>query len=88
MLGYTDVTFVTYCAFSKYNFNRNILRLVSWGIVMVENPIIGPKFMPFFYAQLHVTASVFAHNKLGCFFDLAEGIGSDIEENHDCCLHL
>jgi len=33
-------------------------RLVSWSIVMVENPIVGPKFRPI-HAQLHVTSSVF-----------------------------
>jgi hypothetical protein len=32
--------------------------LVSWNIVMVENPIVGTKLRPFFYSQLHVTSSV------------------------------
>jgi hypothetical protein len=39
---------------------------VSWRIVMVGNPIVGPEFKPFsFYAQLHVIVSLFPHNKLG-----------------------
>jgi hypothetical protein len=45
-------------------------RLVSWSLVIVENPIVGPKFKPFFYAQLHVTASLFPHNKFGWLFPL------------------
>jgi hypothetical protein len=31
------------------------VMLVSWGTVMVENPINGPKFRPIFYTQLQVT---------------------------------
>jgi hypothetical protein len=38
--------------------------LVSWSIAMVEKPVIGPKFRPFFYTQLQITTSVFLHNKL------------------------
>jgi hypothetical protein len=39
-------------------------RLVSWSIVMVENPVVGwAKVLSSFYAQLHATASVFPHNK-------------------------
>jgi hypothetical protein len=40
-------------------------RLVSWNTVMVEIPIVEPKFMPFYMQQLHITASVFPHNKVG-----------------------
>jgi hypothetical protein len=49
-------------------------RLVSWSIVMMENPILGPEFRPFFYAQLRVTASVIPYNKLG--FDWFCGMNS------------
>jgi len=38
--------------------------LVSWNIVMVENPAAALKVRPF-PTQLHVTASIFPHNKLG-----------------------
>jgi hypothetical protein len=34
-------------------------RLVSWSIVMEEDPIVGPKFRPFY------TPSVFPHNEFG-----------------------
>jgi len=40
-------------------------RLVSCSIVKVENPIVGPNFRHSFYAQLHVTTSVFPHSKHG-----------------------
>jgi hypothetical protein len=46
-------------------------RLVSWSIVMVENQIVVTN-SGFFYAQLHVTASVFPYNKLGRLFGLVE----------------
>jgi hypothetical protein len=39
-------------------------RLVSWSIVMVENPIVGPKLRFFFFTQVHITASVFPYNKI------------------------
>jgi hypothetical protein len=38
---------------------------VNWSIVVVENPILGPKFRPFSIAELHATAIIFPHNKPG-----------------------
>jgi len=45
-------------------------RLVSWGIIMVENQIVGSKFRAFSHAQLHITPSLFPHNKLGWLIGL------------------
>jgi hypothetical protein len=39
-------------------------QLVIWSNVMVENPIVGPKFRTH-SMQFHITASMFPHNKLG-----------------------
>jgi dimeric dUTPase (all-alpha-NTP-PPase superfamily) len=58
---------------------------------MVENRIVRPHFKPFFYAQLHVTASVFPHNKLRCLilwneFKVSDTL--DFEESFENCLHF
>jgi hypothetical protein len=53
--------------FKKLFFGQKLLdkeRLVSLSIVMVENPIVGPKFRPV-YARLHVNDAIFPHNKFG-----------------------
>jgi len=59
---------------------------------MVENPIFGPKFEAFFYAQFHVTDSIFPYNKLvDClplWNELKMNITLDIDESDEHCLHL
>jgi hypothetical protein len=46
-------------------------RLVSWSIVMMENPIVGPKFR-LFLCIASCNASVLPHNMLGLLFGLVE----------------
>jgi hypothetical protein len=59
---------------------------------MVENPIVGPKFEPLFYAQLHVTASVFhiisMTDSLALWNEYKAKDNLDIEESDEHCLHL
>jgi hypothetical protein len=46
---------------------------VRWSIAMVENTNI----QVFLYAQPHVTASIFQHNKFGWLFDLVEWVQNE-----------
>jgi hypothetical protein len=50
------------------------------------------KVQVFFYAQLHVTASIFPHNKLGCCLALWNELKVnnilDIKESDEHCPHL
>jgi hypothetical protein len=65
------------CSISVFAFwARNCLTAPhELELVIMENPIIGPKFRPF-YTQLHITL-LFPHNKVGWWFGLVEWIQSE-----------
>jgi hypothetical protein len=66
-------------------------RLVSWSIVMVANPIVGPKFRPFLYAQLHMLQHFHVTGTVHCLTfwnELKVKNTLHIEESDDDYLHF